>query len=95
MSDSIKLNPEPANMTAVKLGAVTLYFSYQTLVGFNCPHLGTVSNPDGKSYGRTTAGHMTKFGLAGAKTTRTEADFQTLALRAVQGHVRDIGGLLA
>lgn len=81
MADLIKLNPEPQNMTSVKVGVVTLYFSYQTLVGYASPQ-GTFANPDGKSYGRTTAGHMTKFGL-GKPTHATESEFQAAALAAV------------
>lgn len=92
MSDEIRITSKETSTDAVRIGRVMLYFSYQTLVGFDCPHLGTVRTPT--KYGTTTAKHMNGFGLKDARTTATEADFQTLALRAVQAHTRDIGGLL-
>ncbi|UTU07713.1 hypothetical protein CcrC1_gp522 [Caulobacter phage C1] len=85
--EPIRLRAEPANMTTVAVGGVLLYFSYLTLVGFRCPRLGTVVNPEGRAKSKTTAAHMTHFGLnaPGTGQCSTEEDFQTLAMGAVMG----------
>lgn len=87
MTDQIRLIDTAKNTATVMVGGVALYFSYSTLVGFRCPRLGAVANPDGKSYGVTTAKHMTQFGLngPGVGKVKTEEDFQTLAMGAVMG----------
>ncbi len=89
MADTIRIVSDDKNTTTVKIGDVVLCFSYSTLVGIKspAPEIGYVVNPDGKGYGVTTAKHITAFGLKGASTTATEADFQAVALGAVQGSI--------
>lgn len=67
------------NFTRVTVGSLTLWFSYETIVGFHTPTLGTVASEN--VWGNTTGKHLNYFSDRSQRLPR--ADFLA-ALENVQ-----------
>ncbi|AXQ69046.1 hypothetical protein HOU02_gp163 [Caulobacter phage CcrBL9] len=84
---SIRLAPSDLQTTFVVVGKVHLHFFLTTLVGFRCPRLGAVRNPEGHNAGARAKAHLQALGYyaEGTGKTATEEDFQRLAMAALAG----------
>jgi hypothetical protein len=73
---TITLTQVGAHQTEVTLGAVTLFFSYNTLVGALIPGRGAVVSD--KFYSRTTSKHLTLWTQGRTVTTVPQGTLEAL-----------------
>jgi hypothetical protein len=78
---NVSLKQTASNCTEVKVGEVTLFFSYETCVGFHHASTGTVLSEN--IWSRTTGKHLNSFGSKDCRIPH--ADFQK-KLEEVMSH---------
>jgi hypothetical protein len=67
---NVSLRQTASNCTEVTIGEITLYFSYETCVGFHHASTGTVLSEN--IWSRTTGKHLTGFGSKDCRIPHAE-----------------------
>lgn len=83
---AITLKNNGPNANTVKIGAVSVVFSYESAIGYYIHGRDSVLNPDFVGFSPTTSAHATQAGLKGAPMAESGAKFATdlVALIAAQ-----------
>jgi hypothetical protein len=79
---NVKLKQTASNCTEVTVGSVTLYFSYETCVGFYHGSTGTVLSEN--IWSRTTGKHLSSFGDKSYRVPH--AEFQSKLEEVMKAH---------